>query len=106
MKAEIRYLDTCLSDYFQGFGGHVYNVSPYGTCREVKDALLAAVHGEEIFHDGESVDEAVYTQLEASVDDVFAHVRDMDVVFDSLLEAPDEDSETPWAYFGVCFVDE
>lgn len=55
MKAEIIYLDTCLPDYFQGYGGDVLAVSLSSRPRyhEVKEWLLAELGQTEIYRLGE-----------------------------------------------------
>lgn len=108
MTADMIYLETCLPDYFNGHGSHVYSVSPYGTCRDVKKALLDAIDQEELLlPDGESASDEHCDQLKVAVDELFSHVRDLDAVFDSMLEEPEtEDAETPYSYFGVLWLEE
>lgn len=94
----LRYLDTCLPGYFQGFGGHAYAVPLAGRprFRDVLAGLLDQILGEELFIDGESAPEAAYEQLRASALDIFSQSDGRR----SWAPACDDLSES-YAYFGV-----
>lgn len=104
--AYILYLDTCLPDYFQGFGGHVYAVplDSGDTYKTVLNTLLTQVKHEEVYrHDGEEVTETDYEELENSVFNTFLP-ENMGDIFCTSLEKDDEENQV-YAYFGAMFDD-
>lgn len=70
----LRYLDTCLPDYFQGFGGEVLVVSlgRRPLCGEVLNDLLHEIGSGEFFIDGEYAPDDIYEQLRTSAREMFA----------------------------------
>ena len=99
---ELKYLDTCTPDYFQGFSGaHVYAVplSKGDTYRDVFECLKDLIAHEEIF--GFEDD---YNKIEIDCEAMRYEAKELgylDVVFNDYLEDTGEDSETCYAYFGV-----
>lgn len=70
----LTYLDTCLPDYFQGFGGEVLAVplSKHPRCGEVLKDLLHEIGAREFFIDGEYAPDDIYEQLRESAQEIFA----------------------------------
>ena len=97
---ELKYLDTCLPDYFQGFNGHVYavpldNGDTYG---DVLDCLLELINHEEIdgFEDN-------YNKIEMACEGMRFEAKEngyIDHVFNPFLDEGDRE-DTVYAYFGV-----
>lgn len=97
MKLSIVYLDCCLPDYFQGFGGHVYAVPMHdgATNAEVLKELQQAITGEEVFlSDGTSADAEHYQQLHESANDLFSTATPSN-------EFSRHAGDESYAYFGV-----
>ena len=98
---ELRYLDTCLPGYFQGFSGHVYAVpvSAEDTYKTVLEGLMRAVLDEEIYGFEDN-----YAKIENDVRGFIHHAREtgkLNSPWSNFLEDGEENSETCYAYFGV-----
>ncbi len=100
MFKALKYLDTCTSDYFQGFSGHVYAIplSEGMTCKEVLASLKQAINDEEIegFEDN-------YNKIEMDCEGLAFIARESgiyDKVWNEYV-TNDEESETVFSYFGV-----
>lgn len=96
----LRYLDTCLPDYFHGFSGHVYAIPLCKgmTYREVFNELKKAIESEEIYGF-----EGNYSAIENECDGMRFAAKErgfLDSVFNEYL-SDDENAETCFAYFGV-----
>lgn len=89
------YLETCLPDYFQGFGGTVIAASlpPRPRAGEVLQAVHADIRAIDL---GEDVPDYAWQQLHDSADQLFAE-RDLRT---SWCPSADDLSES-YAYFGV-----
>lgn len=98
----LKYLATCQSDYFQGFGGNVLSVYVDDKSRngEVLKDLHQEINGAEIFlYDTQSyATDANYEELHKSADELFADC-DKRKTFSSMAE------EGCIAYFGVMVED-
>lgn len=93
----LRYLDTCLPDYFQGFGGEVLAVplSKHPRCGEVLKDLLHEIGAGEFFIDGGYAPDDIYEQLRESAQEMFATLDHR-----KRWSARDDLSES-YAYFGI-----
>ena len=97
---ELKYLDTCLPDYFQGFGGHVYAVplSKGDTYGNVLDCLMELIKHEEIYGFEDN-----YNKIEMACEGMRHKAKEkgyIDHVFNSFLD--EEGGENiVYAYFGV-----
>lgn len=97
---ELKYLDTCLPDYFQGFGGHVYAVplDKDDTYGDVLNCLLELIKHEEIYGFEDN-----YNKIETACEGMRFQAKEegyIDHVFDTLLDEGDGE-DTVYAYFGV-----
>lgn len=94
---ELVYLETCTSDYFQGFSGQVYAVSAAGKPRvsDIKRELLACIRSEELWVDGESAPVEDYAKLKFDTVEMFRGAHPLKRW--SQYEA----GEDCYAYFGV-----
>jgi hypothetical protein len=92
----LRYLDTCTSDYFQGFAGNTYAVSINGKMRnaEVLQALHMEIDGTELYFKEFIPSDENYQELHFSANDIFS-TADGRKTFSQY--AGDE----TYAYFGV-----
>ncbi len=96
------YLDTCTSDYFQGFSGlHVYAVplDRGDTYRDVFDSLKELIAHEEIYGFEDN-----YAKIENECEGMRFKAKEegyIDKVFNEYLEDYQEDCDTCYAYFGV-----
>lgn len=101
MYRELRYLDTCASDYFQGYGGHVYAVPvAHGdTYRDILDGLMGAVRDEEIYGFEDN-----YAKIENDVRAFKQHARETGKL-DSVWIDIEECVEDCFAYFAVVMED-
>lgn len=96
------YLDTCTSDYFQGFSGlHVYAVplDKRDTYSDVFDCLKELIAHEEIYEF-----EGNYSVIENDLEGMRYAAKEqgyLDSIFNEYLEDTNENSETCYAYFGV-----
>jgi hypothetical protein len=93
---QIKYLDTCLPDYFQGFGGEVLAVplSDGILNGAVLDALNDEIEGWSGHLEGRQASDDDYAALHASANELFASA-DPSAIWNS--HAGDES----YAYFGI-----
>jgi hypothetical protein len=75
---KLRYLDTCLPDYFAGFGGETFAVPLHDgiTNAEVLEGLHGEIRGWSGYYGGEQATEADFKSLHASADHEFAEILD------------------------------
>lgn len=99
MTADIIYLETCLPDYHFGHPNHTYAVDPYGTTGDVRDRLLEAIEGEELYTPDGAAAPVHYEQVRDAAVAMFDGL-DLERTWDALLEPPADDT-APLAYFGV-----
>jgi hypothetical protein len=99
MITEIRYLDCCLSDYFQGYAGvtlavPVWAGMTYGELRqEIEDDSNAADYG---------IDD--WSGFDAALAELFDSVKPgdaADIAANLEPEPEDYDGESVYAYFGI-----
>lgn len=105
-EIELLYLETCLPDYHNGFCGHVYAIPVMHetTNNEVKQALLSEIEREEVWLNGDTLEEAAYTDIKQQVETLQAFTcTDPSDQWDKFIEpvTEEEDSFTVYAYFGV-----
>jgi hypothetical protein len=103
---EAIYLDTCLPDYFQGFGGDVIctPVDGESTNQDVLDGLLSDLQSGPRWDNDANTDwsDAQWDAAEQSIREMFADVKDMTALFDSSLEESDDDmGEMVYVYVGL-----
>ena len=100
MKATIRYLDTCLSDYFQGSSHPTIAVPVDGMT-----TLIDVVKGIEDDAPGDEWSEAQWEAFEAAIAALRAVHTNPLALFNKDLESPGEDDrgESVYAYFDVVF---
>jgi hypothetical protein len=97
----IKYLDTCLLDYFQGFGGETFAVP---LCRNMRsDAVLNGLHDEINGWSGYMGDKQAtpkdYEALHEAADALFADL-------DLRRRWSEQAGEECYAYFGVLVEEE
>ena len=101
----LRYLDTCLPDYFQGFSGHVYAVPvcKEDTGRHVMLALFSEIDGESVvYNDGMPFHDSDYDALKESVKTMFHGNPCLDKPWSEHAPSYEDDkAESVYAYFGV-----
>lgn len=98
---ELKYLDTCTPDYFQGFSGHVYAVplDKGDTYEDVFNCLKELISHEEIYGFEDN-----YAKIENDCEGMRYAAKEQGflyTVFNEHLASTDENSETCYAYFGV-----
>ena len=99
---QLIYLDTCTSDYFQGFDGHVYAVplSKGDTYKTVLECLKHLIAHEEIYGF-----EGNYAEIESACDGMRFRAKEegyLNSIFNEYLEdSENENIDTCYAYFGV-----
>jgi hypothetical protein len=69
----LKYLDTCLPDYFNGFGGEVFAVPVDGdaTYQDVLDGLHSEINSWSGYMDSEQAKDTAWDELHASADEMF-----------------------------------
>lgn len=92
----IKYLDTCLPDYFQGFGGETFAVPLHENIRsgQVLKGLHDEINGWSGYFDGNQATEADYQALHASADELFACI-------DKRKHWMSHGGDNCYAYFGI-----
>ena len=101
-ESKVIYLDTCLPDYFQGFGGSVLACPIDGntTYTELKNMLYQEVDNTEI-PNGKGMN-VIFSALVDSVYDLFREVKNMESkVSPSTPIYEDTQDESVYMYFGV-----
>ncbi|MDH1555932.1 hypothetical protein N5E86_15875 [Stutzerimonas stutzeri] len=90
---ELTYLDTCLPDYFQGFGGEVLAVplSRHPRSGEVLKGLLQEIGSHGYF----TADDSIYEQLRGDATQMFSAL-DLRKKWSS-----GDDLSESYAYFGI-----
>jgi hypothetical protein len=96
--SKIIYLDTCTSDYFQGFSGEVISCPVYkeSTLQDVKEGL------EEDYNSNMGEEVGGFSM---ALDNLFSnHEENMDAPFSNALDNSvhdENDNESVYAYFGI-----
>lgn len=103
-SVELVYLETCNSDYFQGFGGHVYAIPAEGKPRvkDIRWGLVRAIFDEELWINGASAPEEDYESLQEQVLQMFKAAHPLR----SWAPSRQAYGEDCYAYFGVKVIEE